>query len=64
MDTNANPRNSYRADCRSCKPVLLPTSPDFACLSHTCPDCGHATDAIYNDLNELTHPCCSDCTPN
>lgn len=56
----SHPRNSLRADCPACR-HLLPTN---GCLSHTCPDCGHATDAVYNDRNELVHTCCTTCVPS
>jgi hypothetical protein len=43
-------------DCRACVPVFAPI-PGFACLSHTCPDCGFTTHAMLNDRNELIHDC-------
>lgn len=43
-------------DCTSCQPLGAPI-PGFACLSHTCPDCGHIVHAILNDRNELIHDC-------
>lgn len=43
-------------DCRACIPIFSMVRP-FACLSHTCPDCGRITHALKNDAGELIHDC-------
>lgn len=44
-------QTSGPADCAACKPGPA------ACLSHTCPDCGHNVHALTNTRNELVHSC-------
>lgn len=40
-------------DCDKC--AMFPL--DFACLEHTCPDCGSIVYAEHNELGELVHEC-------
>lgn len=63
-DSNIDVQTSGPLDCRACDLHRDPARPGHACLSHTCPDCGHPTHALLNDRNELAHRCpicaCSD----
>lgn len=43
--------NVAPTDCPICAMTV------FACLSHTCPDCGSITHALVNDRQELIHTC-------
>lgn len=43
-------------DCPRCVPAFAMARP-FACLSHTCPDCGSIVHALTNDRRELIHAC-------
>lgn len=44
------------ADCSRCRPLGQPI-PGFACLSHTCPDCGSIVHNEVNAAGELIHRC-------
>lgn len=53
-------------DCPRCNRAPIPGTADspypagtrpFACLSHTCPDCGSIVHNLVNDRRELIHDC-------
>ena len=52
-DTATDVHDAHPTDCRACTVA----GPTFACLSHTCPDCGSIVHATLNDRNELIHNC-------
>jgi hypothetical protein len=55
-DLDRDVHDAAPTDCPSCVPVF-PMARPFACLSHTCPDCGSITHALLNDRGELVHDC-------
>lgn len=48
---------THPTDCPVCE--VGPSR--FACLSHTCPDCGAIVHALKNSAGELIHDCCTYC---